>query len=74
MLPQVRRSVTGPNGRPDFLHEAPNRFACAAFGKESRMRFANAINLDRKSGGIEGHPSSEVGRVPSSTAADPELS
>jgi hypothetical protein len=38
-------------GDPDFLHEAPNRFACAAFGKESRMEFANANNLDRKSGG-----------------------
>jgi hypothetical protein len=27
--------------------------ACAAFGKESRMKFANAINLDRKSGGAK---------------------
>jgi hypothetical protein len=35
---------------PDFLHEAPNRFACAAFSKESRMKFANANKLDRKSG------------------------
>jgi hypothetical protein len=37
-------------GAPDFLHEAPNRFACAAFSKESRMKFANANKLDRKSG------------------------
>jgi hypothetical protein len=37
-------------GDPDFLHEAPNRSACAAFFKESRMKFANANNLHRKSG------------------------
>ena len=36
---------------PDFLHEAPNRFACAAFSEESRMKFAHANKLDRKSGG-----------------------
>jgi hypothetical protein len=36
---------------PDFLHEAPKKFACAAFSKESRMKFANANKLDRKSGG-----------------------
>jgi hypothetical protein len=28
---------------PDFLHEAPPTPACAAFFKESRMKFANAI-------------------------------
>jgi hypothetical protein len=46
-------SVRGPKktGDPDFLHEAPNRFACAAFSKESRMKFANANKLHRKSGG-----------------------
>jgi hypothetical protein len=27
--------------------------ACAAFRKESRMKFANATNLDRKSGVAE---------------------
>jgi hypothetical protein len=37
-------------GDPDFLHMAPNRSACAAFIKESRMKFANANNLHRKSG------------------------
>jgi hypothetical protein len=52
-VPHVRLSVRGPNktGDPDFLHEAPNRFARAAFSKESRMKFANANKLDRKSGG-----------------------
>jgi hypothetical protein len=27
---------------------------CAAFIEESRMKFANATNLDRKSGEVEG--------------------
>jgi hypothetical protein len=31
-------------------HGAPPTTACAAFIKESRMKFANAIKLDRKSG------------------------
>jgi hypothetical protein len=35
---------------PDFLHGAPPITACAAFIKESRMKFANASKLDRKSG------------------------
>jgi len=35
---------------PDFLHGAPPTDACAAFIKESRMKFANARELDRKSG------------------------
>jgi hypothetical protein len=35
---------------PDFLHEAPPTPACAAFVKESRMKFANANGADRKSG------------------------
>ena len=39
-----------PDGDPDFLHEAPNSFARAAFSKESRIKFANAKKLDRKSG------------------------
>jgi hypothetical protein len=30
-------------------NEAPNRFGCAAFSKESRMKFANANKFDRKS-------------------------
>jgi phosphoglycolate phosphatase len=30
---------------PDFLHEAPNTAACAAFSKERRMKFANATSL-----------------------------
>jgi hypothetical protein len=36
---------------PDFLHGAPPITACAAFIKESRMKYANASKLDRKSGG-----------------------
>jgi hypothetical protein len=35
---------------PDFLPRAPPTSACAAFIKESRMRFADANQLDRKSG------------------------
>ena len=35
---------------PDFLHGAPPTDACAAFIEESRMKFANARELDRKSG------------------------
>jgi hypothetical protein len=35
---------------PDFLQGDPTRFACAAFSKESRIKFANASELDRKSG------------------------
>ena len=31
-------------------YAAPDRTACAAFFKESRMQFDNATNLDRKSG------------------------
>jgi len=33
-----------------FLHGAPPTPGCAAFIKESRMRFASASKLDRKSG------------------------
>jgi len=35
---------------PDFLHGAPPTPTCAAFIKESRMKFANARKPDRKSG------------------------
>ena len=38
-------------GDPDFLYAALDMTACAAFSKESRMRFANATKLHRKSGG-----------------------
>jgi hypothetical protein len=31
-------------GDPDFLYAAPDRIACAAFSKESRMKFANPLN------------------------------
>jgi hypothetical protein len=36
---------------PDFLHEAPNGFACAALRKASRMRFAHADKLTGHPGG-----------------------
>jgi hypothetical protein len=35
---------------PDFLRAAPASAACAAFCKESRMRLAGSIKLNRKSG------------------------
>ena len=38
---------------PDFLYAAPDMTACAAFSKESRMKFANATKLYRK---IRGKP------------------
>jgi hypothetical protein len=39
---------------PDFLYAAEETTACAAFIKESRVNFANAMNLDRKSGEGQG--------------------
>ena len=36
---------------PDFLYVAPSKTACAAFSKESRMKFASAAKIHRKSGG-----------------------
>jgi hypothetical protein len=38
-------------GDPDFLYAAPDMTACAAFSKESRMRFANATNSTGNPGG-----------------------
>ena len=38
---------------PDFLYAAPDMTACAAFCKESRMKFASATKFDRKSGVAE---------------------
>jgi hypothetical protein len=38
---------------PDFLYVAPFMTACAAFSRESRMRFADANELHRKSGGAQ---------------------
>jgi hypothetical protein len=37
---------------PDFLYAAPDMTACAAFCKESRMKFANTTKLHRKSEGV----------------------
>jgi hypothetical protein len=38
-------------GDPDFLYAAPSMFACAAFSKESRMKFLDSTAPHRKSGG-----------------------
>jgi hypothetical protein len=46
-----KRSSHTDSGVLGFLLVAPIRFACAVFGKESRMRFDNATKLYRKSGG-----------------------
>jgi hypothetical protein len=43
-------SETPPRRPPDFLFSALDMTACAAFIKESRMKFANANELHRKSG------------------------
>jgi len=54
-LAEPIRNWTGaprsPQRTPDFLYAAPDTTACAAFSKESRMKFANATKLHRKSGG-----------------------
>jgi uncharacterized protein len=43
----------GPQRTRISCHAAPDNAVCAAFRKESRMRFANATKLDRKSGVAE---------------------
>ena len=52
-MPHVRPSVRGLKtmGDPDFLPRNAQHPACAAFIEESRMNFANAIKVRRKSGG-----------------------
>jgi 4Fe-4S ferredoxin len=54
---KARRAVQRPErpgekcgADPDFLYAAPDTTACAAFIKESRMNFASANQLHRKSG------------------------
>ena len=54
MFADLRVHGLNEMGDPDFLYAAPDMTACAAFSKESRMRFANATKLHRKS---EGGPS-----------------
>jgi hypothetical protein len=41
---------TKKTGDPDFLYAAPAMFACAAFCKESRMKFLDSTKPHRKSG------------------------
>jgi hypothetical protein len=52
-VPHVRNSVRGMKklGDPDFLYAAPPMFACAAFCKESRMKFVDLTKPHRKPGG-----------------------
>jgi hypothetical protein len=45
--------LIGHHDVPDFLYAALDTTACAAFIKESRMKFANANRLHRESGGAE---------------------
>ena len=42
--------LNAPGSPPDFLYAALNTTVCAALIKESRMNFANANHLHRKSG------------------------
>ena len=41
--------LNAPGSPPDFLYAALNTTVCAALIKESRMNFANANHLHRKS-------------------------
>ena len=43
-----------PERTQDSCHATHDRTACAAFCKESRMEFVNAIKLDRNPGVAEG--------------------
>ncbi len=51
-FPVIGRLLTYHDA-PDFLYAALDTTACAAFIEESRMKFANANQLHRKSGGAE---------------------
>jgi hypothetical protein len=54
-------------GDPDFLYAAPPMFACAAFSKESRMKFLDSTKPHRKPGGSPhrcfGHSDAKVSAV-----------
>jgi hypothetical protein len=47
---RLPRLAVGPERTRISCHAALDMASCAAFRKESRMKFANATNLDRKSG------------------------
>jgi hypothetical protein len=49
LWPAAQRAVGAKRGRISYIAAPPNT-TCAAFRKESDMKFANATNLDRKSG------------------------
>ena len=60
-LYDLARENNGPaSPPPDFLYAALDTKACAAFIKESRMKFANANKVDRKSGVRFGEPGAPV--------------
>jgi hypothetical protein len=42
--------VISTGAYPDFVPPCTETTACAAFSKESRMKFANATNINMKSG------------------------
>jgi len=46
----MKRVWTPEGSFPDFLYAALDTTACAAFIKESRMKFVNATHFHRKSG------------------------
>jgi hypothetical protein len=68
MVSRLRNGVTLGNSsdnekkkyprNPDFLHAALDATACAVPASRDRMTFANANNLDRKSGGLPSVPNS----------------
>jgi hypothetical protein len=47
---RLPRRAVGPERTRISCHAAQDITTCAAFVKESRMRFASAANLNRKSG------------------------
>jgi hypothetical protein len=51
-------------GDPGFLYEATLMFACGAFSKESRMKFADPGKTRRKSGVWGNHFTSHLDRIP----------
>src|ERR1700723_139221 len=58
---------------PDFLHGAPPTPACAAFIKESRMKFANASSSTGNpeyAGANVGHPTSSLRSFGSSACTE----
>jgi hypothetical protein len=53
VLAPLPGNVFRPERTRISCHAALGTTACAAFSKESRMKFASATNTNRKSGGAE---------------------